>query len=215
MRKKMGIILFILLLNVGCSNINNETYESILTTTMNSNVKIINTYRAGYKYYLPLGIRSLSHEGSNEIFAYKNNIYYLYVDRVSYYNKIQKEYQINPEAVYSSGLKNNDLFGYMEIKNTTNEQYFIEIMYNYAKIEVIVNKDEANEAIAYAMIILTSIEYQDEVLNSLMSENALKSSEVEHNIFESADTESGYLEILEEYGQYEEEETVDPDFIRK
>ena len=66
------------------------------------------------------------------------------------------------------------------------------------------------------MSILSSINYQDTVLTSLMGEDILKSNEVQHNIFETAQTESGYLEIVEEYGQYEEkEEIVDPDFIRR
>ena len=90
-------------------------------------------------------------------------------------------------------------------------------MYNYAKIEVIVDEEEANVAIAYATSILSSIQYQDTVLEGLMGDDALSANEVEHNIFESADTESEYLEIVEEYGTYEEESdsTVDPDFIRR
>ena len=119
--------------------------------------------------------------------------------------------------VYSKSLKNGDSFGYIEIKNTSNDKYFIEIMYNYAKIEVIVDEKEANVAIAYATSILSSIQYQDTVLEGLMGDDALSANEVEHNIFESADTESEYLEIVEEYGTYEEESnsTVDPDFIRR
>ena len=66
------------------------------------------------------------------------------------------------------------------------------------------------------MSVLSSIKYQDMVLASLMDEDVLTSNETLHNIFETAQTESGYLEIVEEYGQYEEDnETVDPDFIRR
>ena len=65
------------------------------------------------------------------------------------------------------------------------------------------------------MVLLSSIYYQDEVLTSLMGDDVLQANEVEHNIFESADTESGYLQIVEQYGQYEEkDEVMDPDFIR-
>ena len=169
------------------------------------------------RYYVPKGLKILNHEGSNEFFSQKDIIYYMYVDRVSYFHKIKEEYQEKSDVVYSTTLSRNDLFGYIEIKNTINNQYLIEIMYNYAKIEVIVEKNRAQEAIAFAMSILTSIEYQEDVLTSLMGEDALKSNEVEHNIFESAETESGYLKIVEEYGTYEEkkEELVDPDFIRR
>ena len=47
-----------------------------------------------------------------------------------------------------------------------------------------------------------------------MGEDVLSTSEVEHNIFETAKTESDYLQIVEEYGVYEEKE-IDPDFIRR
>lgn len=215
MKQKISIMLLILIFSSGCS-LKKESLESIVATTMNSNVSITNVYRAGYKYYLPKGMRLKNHEGSNEILFEGNTIYYMYVDRVSYFNKIKEEYKEKTDVYYSKLIQKEDKFGYIEIKNTKNDKYFIEIMYNYAKIEVIVDKEGINSTIAYAMSILSSISYQDEVLKSFMGENMLKSNEVEHNIFESAETESEYLQIVEEYGTYEEdEEIVDPDFIRR
>lgn len=200
----------------GCTNINQSNYESIIDEEIKSNIFPRNEYRAGYLYYLPKGLRILSSTGSNEILAKENMKYYLYVDRVSYYNKVSASYQENKEAELSKSLQYEDKFGYVEVKKTKNNQYFIEIMYNYAKIEVIVPKERIKEALAYSTSILTSIKYQDTVLKSLMEQSALKSNEVEYNIFETAKTESGYLQIAEEYGQYQEkEENVDPDFIRR
>ena len=215
--KKMAIVLFgCIFLTSGCSTITEYSYEQIISESLASPVNSTNISRAGYKYYLPKGLRLLEQEGTNEIISHNDTIYYLYVDYVSYYNKINEEYKVNTDAVYSQKIEKDDLFGYLEIKNTSNDKYFIEIMYNYAKIEVIVEKESANEAVAYAMSILTSINYQDTVLIGLMGDDVLTSNEVEHNIFETAQTESGYLEIVEEYGQYEEDsETVDPDFIHR
>ncbi len=213
--KKILCLFLLLFVTSGCTSLENESIDSIFSSIISSEVNIVNTYRAGYKYYLPKGLKSLSHSGSNEIFSSNSAIYYMYVDRVSYFNKVKEEYVEKNDAFYSKALSSGDFFGYIEIKNTANDKYFIEIMYNYAKIEVIVAKDGINSAIAYAMSILTSITYQDDVLISLMGEDVLKSNEVEHNIFESAETESGYLKIVEEYGTYEEDEAVDPDFIRR
>ena len=217
MTKKISLILLVLFLAVGCTRVENTSLDTLLNATLVDSTKLKNVYRAGYTYYVPKGMRVITHESSNEILEQENNIYYMYVDRVSYYKGIKKDYKINTSAYYSRGIEHNDLFGYVEIKNTTNNKYFIEIMYNYAKIEVIVDKEEdTNKAITYAMSILNSISYQKQALDSLMSEDILKTNEVEHNIFESADTESGYLKIVEEYGQYDEtKENVDPDFIRK
>ena len=215
--KKIAIVLFgCIFLTSGCSTITEYSYEQIISESLASPVNSTNISRAGYKYYLPKGLRLLEQEGTNEIISHNDTIYYLYVDYVSYYNKINEEYKVNTDAVYSEKIQKDENFGYIEIKNTSNDKYFIEIMYNYAKIEVIVEKGEAKKTVAYAMSILSSINYQDTVLTSLMGEDILKSNEVQHNIFETAQTESGYLEIVEEYGQYEEkEEIVDPDFIRR
>ena len=215
--KKIAIVLFgCIFLTSGCSTITEYSYEQIISESLASPVNSTNISRAGYKYYLPKGLRLLEQEGTNEIISHNDTIYYLYVDYVSYYNKIKEEYKVNTDAIYSEKIQKDENFGYIEIKNTSNDKYFIEIMYNYAKIEVIVEKESANEAVAYAMSILTSINYQDTVLIGLMGDDVLTSNEVEHNIFETAQTESGYLEIVEEYGQYEEDsETVDPDFIHR
>jgi len=213
--KKM-LCLAIILLCTGCATLEKSTIDFILSDTLASTNEVVNTYRAGYKYYLPKGLKFLKHEGSNEFFSMSDMIFYMYVDRVSYFHKIKEEYQEKNDVLYSKTLSKNDNFGYIEIKNTVNDKYFIEIMYNYAKIEMIVETNRVNESVAYAMSILTSIRYQDDVLTSLMGEDILKTNEVEHNIFESASTESGYLKIVEEYGTYEEKDKlVDPDFIRR
>ena len=214
--KKVFLCLLLLLICNGCSNIMNLNYEQIINNTLNSNYQLANENRRGYKYYLPKGMRIIKRTGTNEIFSKEDDNYYLYVDLVSYYNKVDASYEEKKDVVFSKNIKKDDKFGYIEIKKTTNEKYFIEIMYNYAKIEVIVSEDNIKEALAYSTAILTSINYQDTVLKSLMETNSLKSNEVLYNIFETADTESSYLQIAEEYGQYEEEdETVDPNFIRR
>lgn len=215
MKKKIIILSILLILSTGCSTVRNSSYEKIIEEALANKHITTNIKRPGYKYYLPLGLKLLKEEGSNEFISKDDTIYYLYIDYISYYNKKEDSYNENKNAIYSLKIKKDNLFGYLEIKNTENDKYFIEIMYNYAKIEVIVEKEMANEAIAYAMSILSSITYQDTVLTSLMGEDALKSNEIEHNIFETAQTESDYLQIVEEYGQYEEDETVDPDFIRR
>ena len=213
--KKKFLCLFLLLICTGCANISHLNYEQIVLNSFNSSYNITNENRRGYLYYLPKGMRIIKFSGNNEIISNQEDIYYLYVDLVSYYNKIESEYKEKNNVVFSKNIKINDKFGYLEIKKLANEKYFVEIMYNYAKIEVIVKEENLKEALAYSSTILTSINYQDTVLKSLMEENSLKSSEVEYNIFETADTESSYLQIAEEYGQYEENESVDPDFIRR
>ena len=213
--KKAFLGLVLLFFCTGCSSLANLNYEQIIEDAFSSKYNITNENRRGYLYYLPKGMRIIKTTGNNEIFSKNDDKYYLYVDLVSYYNKVKNDYKEKSDVVFSRSIQNEDKFGYLEIKKTANEKYFIEIMYNYAKIEVIVSEENIKEALAYSSSILKSIKYQDTVLESLMEESSLKSSEVLYNIFETADTESSYLQIAEEYGQYEEDESVDPDFIRR
>ena len=214
--KKVLILISLIFLITGCSNIKDLTYDEIVQNfgTVSSRT---NTYRTGYKYYLPRGMQVNDSTLFNEVLEDGKYTYYLYVDAVSYLNQVSYDYQVDNSILFSTAIKNGDYFGFVEVKLVENNKYLVEIMYNYAKIEVIVDEEEANVAIAYATSILSSIQYQDTVLEGLMGDDALSANEVEHNIFESADTESEYLEIVEEYGTYEEESdsTVDPDFIRR
>ncbi len=214
MRLRRLLIILLGFLACGCQSIEHTSYDDILTQSATDYMTAKNTYRSGYKYYLPKGIKMLNQRGSNEILSEEDNIYYMYVDYVSYYHQIKEKYTPKENVVYSKELQLKDKFGYIEIKNTSNNKYFIEIMYNYAKIEVIVDKSEVEKTLAYSMSILSSITYQDNALKSLMGEDVLSTSEVEHNIFETAKTESDYLQIVSEYGVYEEKE-IDPDFIRR
>jgi len=214
--KKVLLFTLFLLCFTGCTSVREETIENIVIQGMTSNVDITNVYRTGYKYYLPKGLKNINSHDYNEVIYSERYAYYLYVDVVSYFNKIREEYQEDSSYYYSKALYKGNQFGYLQIKSLEEDKYFIEIMYNYAKIEMIVETNRVNESVAYAMSILTSIRYQDDVLTSLMGEDILKTNEVEHNIFESASTESGYLKIVEEYGTYEEKDKlVDPDFIRR
>ena len=210
--KKVMLIVFLCFMVCGCVNVNKSSIDQILTDSLSSELKFYNTQRTGYKYYLPKGIKTLNKNDYNEILADGKNKYYMYVDVLSYKNKISFDYIKKTDAYYSNVIKYQDKFGYLEIKKMESEKYLIEIMYNYAKIEVMVEDSEINKTIAYAISILSSIEYNDNVLDNLLGENKLNFSDVEYNIFETAETESNYLNWVEKYDNYENEEK-DNDFI--
>lgn len=201
---------------VGCTNINNLEYGDILNTVLSSNVDLSNQYRTGYKYYLPRGLKVENSKEYNEVLASESTKYYLYIDIVSYYNKVIETFNINNEAIYSEKITNNDKYGYVEIKKYDDEDnYLIEIMYNYAKIEVIVSESAIKTTLFNAITILSSIEYNDDIIANFMGENVLEFNEVEINIFETKKADSNELKYYEEYGTYEEDNTVpDTDVIR-
>ena len=102
--------------------------------------------------------------------------------------------------------------GYVEINLTKNDKYLVEIMYNYAKIEVIVGKDKINEALLTSISILKSVDYNDEIVENLFGSNVLNFTEEEFNIFNTTSSDSTYLQTD---GNYEEttEEVPDTDLL--
>ena len=192
----------------GCTSVSQESLDHILATGMTSNINITNVYRTGYKYYLPKGMKNITSHDYNEVIHSDRYAYYLYVDVVSYFNKVREEYQENKDMYYSKALYKGNYFGYLQIKSLEDDKYFVEIMYNYAKIEVIVTEEDIKESLAYAIAILESITYNDTVLGSLMGDNVLNSNELEFNIFETAKSESNYLELVEQYDQYNDNDEV-------
>lgn len=209
--KKIILIIIILVLTAGCTNINKLSYDDIVNNITTMSTKD-NIYRTGYSYYLPRGMKVADSTLYNEVIEDANSKYYLYVDVVSFYKKITKEYEINNNAIYSSKISYNDKFGYVEVNLLKNDKYLVEIMYNYAKIEVIVDKSKCKEAMLSIINILKSVEYNDSIIANLMGDDILNFNEEEFNIFNTKGSESNYLTVDNDYKE-EEEKIFDPDLI--
>lgn len=210
--KKILLIIVLLITASGCVKINDNDISILVNEVQNNKLELSNIHRQGYKYYLPVGLMVNKTEDFNEIIVNKNIKYYLYVDIVSYYNKIEKDYKINDKAFISEDISNNDKKGYLEV-NQKNDKYLIEIMYNYAKIELIVNKDNLEEAITNSIIILSTIKYNNDIIENIMGENVLNFNEEQLDIFEAKGSESNFLEYIQEYDAYEGTEIPDLDLI--
>ena len=211
--KKTFLIIMICLLVCGCTNINKSSVDKILTDSLKSELKFYNVRRNGYKYYVPKGLKVVTRNDYNEILSDDTYKYYMFVDVLSYYNEINFDYIKKSDIYYSNVLKYKDNFGYLEIKSFDNDKYLIEIMYNYAKIEVMVEKRDINKCVAYSISVLSSISYNDNVIKNILGDNKLKFNEEQFNIFETADTKSNYLNYVEKYDNYEDNEVHDNDFI--
>lgn len=209
--KKIILIIIILVFTAGCTNINKLSYDDIVNNITTMSTKD-NIYRTGYSYYLPRGMKVADSTLYNEVIEDANSKYYLYVDVVSFYKKITKEYEINNNAIYSSKISYNDKFGYVEVNLLKNNKYLVEIMYNYAKIEVIVDKSKCKEAMLSIINILKSVEYNDSIIANLMGDDILNFNEEEFNIFNTKGSESNYLTVDNDYKE-EEEKIFDPDLI--
>ena len=214
MNKKIILLsLFACLFLVGCTPLQEMTLEEVIKIGTERTVEVYNKYRKGYKYNLPKGLEVYDNSEYNEIIMDKDYTYYLYVDAVSYYNKVIEKYAENEKSHVSMQINYQDKYGYLEINELKSGKYFIEIMYNYAKIEVIVNKKDINVVVSNSLSVLASVKFNDDVLKNLLDEETSQFKEFQFDIFETTTaTESEYLQAVEEE-DVQEEEVHDTDLI--
>lgn len=205
MKRRYGLLFFVILLLCGCKSVKQEDYVSI-TNSLSRPISRDNTYRTGYKYYVPSSLNVQEYSLYNEVLESDIATFYLYVDIISYYHKVENNYQKNNNAIYSSNIKVGDKFGYLEINLQENNEYLIEIMFNYAKIEVMVGYDDINLALTQACSILRSIEYNDNVIANILGDDVLNYKEEIYNIFNTTSSDSNYLKYQEEDELLEQEQ---------
>mgnify|MGYP007131985402 CR=1 FL=1 len=193
MKKVLLFMLFAFCLT-GCVNINNSSYEEIIASGLSDNkITFKNQSSKGYSYYLPKGLIILEDLNSNVTLKSEKYNMYLYIDLISYYNKVKDNYQVSKTAYHSEKIVHGDYFGYLEINLREKDKYLIEIMYNYAKIEVIVNNKDIKEMLSYAISLLSSISYNDKIIENMIGEDILNYNENEYNIFETASYDNNSL----------------------
>lgn len=212
--KKLIILIVCFTLLCGCTKINNDNINNIINSVVSSDNDRANQYRNGYKFYLPNNLSTIKIDDKNNVFRENDIKYYMFVDIVSYYHKVENKYQVNEKSYYSSLINYNNKSGYVEV-NVKNDKYLIEIMYNYAKIEVIVNSNDIASAITNSLIILTSVNYNDDIIDNLLEEDVLNYSEETFNIFETNSNDSNFLKVVEEYDNYNEDKVPDYDLIKE
>ncbi len=202
----------------GCSivKLNSSSIQKNVDLMLSKNVKLYNVHYDGYKYYLPKGISFLDKEDYNAILKDENNtVYYLYVDVISYYHKILNTYEENNESFYSKKLDYRNKTGYLQI-DEVDSKYFVQFVFNYAKIEAYVDKDNLNDSIIYMCSILRTVKYNDVILESLVGENILDYKEEDYTLFKPDSSKEKFLDVVkkEETEQYKkdlEDEKIDLD----
>ena len=188
------------------------TIDEVKNNSLNGKMIKPNSIRVGYKFYKPALMSEVESTLYNEIFRCNDFTYYLYVDLVSYYNKTNINYEENDISYYSKVIKNGKKYGYIEINEIDDNQYLIEIMYNYAKIEVKVDKDNINQAISYSLSILTSIRYNDKVIENKMGKDILSNHEESVNIFKTVGNENNRLKYVDD-SKYDKDVIPDMDLV--
>ncbi|MBQ8892241.1 MAG: membrane lipoprotein lipid attachment site-containing protein [Bacilli bacterium] len=201
--KKIIYLIFSLLLLSGCSikRVDDNSFENIINTILYQKTDIFNVSSDGYKFYLPRGNTILEKNEYNLKIKDKDNIYYLYISPVEYYYKTNVMHKENDNLFYSKNLNYNDYNGYVDISKV-NDKYFIEAIYNYAKIETYVSNRNLNNAFLNICYMLSTINYNDSVINYKFSNHEFDSSTEEFSIFKSKKTDDNFLKYVEEFDKY-------------
>lgn len=196
---KKLILLSLLFLLCGCSivRIDTSNIDNIIGVVLSKNNNLYNQIGKGYKYYIPRGVSYMDTNDYNDVLYSDGNYYYLYIDVVSYYYNVVKEYEKDENAYYSQPIEVNGKKGYLEINEQDNGRYFIEFMYNYSKMEAEVDYDDINNVILNMSYMLSTIKFNDNVIKVILDDDFLVSEE-KYDIFTSKKESNDFLKLEDE-----------------
>ena len=198
--KKILIIIMLLFITTGCTvvKIDDSSVDNITNVVLSKNNKLYNRIGKGYKYYRPRGVSYIDTNELNDILYSNCNYYYLYVDAISYYYKTKINYKERNDLYYSKKINNGDKNGYLEIRKKGNK-YYIEFVYNYAKIESVVSKEDINKVVLDASYILSTVKFNDNVIKLMLDDEYFSNKENQYDEFKSKkENNNNFLEYNDE-----------------
>lgn len=206
--KRLIVLLSIVIIGItGCSveRLDEKDFEKNIDIIFKENNKSYNVNFEGYKYHIPEGLKFQNKEEYNAILKDKyNNLYYLYVDAIGYYHKSPITYEEDSSLYYSKSFEGGKKPGYLEISKASDEnldKYYIEFVYNYAKMEAFVPEEDVCEVVTNMAYILSSINFNDKVLDSLVGENILSYAEENFTLFETEASQDDFIDVVSEYDE--------------
>ena len=219
MKKLIVLLSIVVVVATGCSitRIDNQDVLKNIDILMSKKVNTCNVFYDGYKYYLPKGVQFLNRDDYNAILKdRKNNRYYLYVDAISYYHKIENAYKEEKNAYFSKKIEKNKKTGYLQI-DEVDSKYFIQFVYNYVKMEAYVGKEDLMDVLVNMCSILRTVQFNDVILESLIGDNILDYKEEDYTLFKADSSKEDFLDVVEReetelYKKDLEDEKIDLDY---
>ncbi len=194
MKNKIIILCLCVFLLSGCTfvRIDTTSIDNIVNVVLSKDNTIYNRVGIGYKYYVPRGVTYIDSAGTNDK-LYSNGVYYyLYLDEIGYYYKISQKYKEDNSKYYSRKLDD----GYLEITKKE-DKYLVEFVYNYAKIEALVPKEDINDVVLNASYILSTIKYNKDVIKLSLDDDFLTNREEKYEEFTSKQESDSFLRYEE------------------
>lgn len=214
MKKRILLSIILLLMLTGCTvvNLSGKNYEQLVNTVISQDMTLVNSSSKGYTYYIPRTFHLLDKNENNLELRDEHNVYYLYIDAIRYYHKDKINFTPLSGAIYSNKITYEDKEGYLDISKV-NGFYFIEAMYHYAKIEAYVLEDDLNDSLVNIFTILNSVQFKDDILNTLIGENILNYQAEKFNIMKPNRVTKDFLDYVQEYDKYDDGTASDEDEI--
>ncbi len=202
--KKCLLLLLTLVLLAGCTitNMDSKTNKEIIDDILSFDISLYNKVGKGYKYYAPKGVVRTEAKDYNDVLKRNDITYYLYVDVVSYYYKVDYDYKKSKNAYYFEKLNYNNKKGYVNIE-TKNDKLYVQMVYNYAKIETYVKKKDLKLALEDISYILSSVNFNDSLLKKMQEQGAFGSKEEVYKLFDNKEKNGNFLEYVKEYDKYD------------
>ena len=212
MKKLLVTFLISLCFITGCSiiKVTDKSVTDIFNTILYVDNELSNTYMEGYSLYLPKGVKVVDKTDYNLIIKDNKNYFYMYIDMVAYYYKVNNAFIENNRHFLSKKIDYNGKIGYIDITEK-DDYYYVVIMYNYAKIETFIEKKDFNSSIVNMCSILSSVKYNDRVVESHVGNNKATTQEERFNIFDSNIENDNFLKYESEYGTYKEKIDINKD----
>ena len=81
------------------------------------------------------------------------------------------------------------------------------MVYNYAKIESYVDKDNLKKSVEDMSYILSSVKFNDTLLKKMHEQGTFGSKEEAYKLFDNKEKEGNFLEYIKEYDKYDGDES--------
>lgn len=207
MKKIISLALILILSGCMVNKIHDDSFDNIVDTVLYKENNLFNVSFNGYKFYLPRGATVKEEKEYNLEIVNNNNIYYMYVDTIAYYYKTKVEHIEDSKIFYSKNLNYKDNYGYIDV-SLVNDKYFIEMMYNYSKIEAYVEKNSLNDSLINISEILSSVKFNDSAISYRLSSHDYDMTTEEFSIFKSKKDDDNFLKYVSEFDKYDNSKTT-------
>jgi hypothetical protein len=196
----------------GCTVVSDKSITDIFDTILYVDNNLSNTYMEGYSLYLPQGLKIIDKSDYNLVIQNNKEKYYLFIDTIAYHYNTDNKFKEDINHFYSTKFVHDDKKGYIDVTDN-GDNYFVIVMYNYAKIEAYIKKEDFNKSMISICQILSTVKYNDAIIDNYVGAKGMIYQEEKFNIFGTDIENDNFLKYESEYGTYKEPISKNDDII--